>query len=270
MSKGGKSTRFVGYALPKRDVKQTVSLIEMTTGRLGLHKRFFKNEDTFWTAISLVTGKRREEGETFSHAIMRIHGHVVGRSAEKRNEMIAAVDRKKFYEAIGVNVSEAALMLEVRQAAAEAPKRPKVKRVRNTPARLKAPVTLHAGQKTSPSVATKEEFYKSWEWRTLRMEVLKEQGRSCKCCGSEPGMTDIAGNPVRIVVDHIKPISKFWHLRLDKSNLQILCDECNQGKGNWDQTDFRAPAAPDEWLVDSPDVDPTILEQLSVHGETIQ
>lgn len=44
---------------------------------------------------------------------------------------------------------------------------------------------------------------------------------------------------MKIVVDHIKPLSKFWHLRLERSNLQVLCDECNMGKGAWDETDHR-------------------------------
>ena len=115
----------------------------------------------------------------------------------------------------------------------------------------------------APSVAAKEEFYASWEWRTVRMEALKEHGRACQCCGAEPGMKTAAGAPVRICVDHIKPLSKFWHLRLQRSNLQVLCDECNQGKGNWDQTDFRKPAAPDEWIVDDVGVSDAILAQLT-------
>lgn len=120
------------------------------------------------------------------------------------------------------------------------------------------------------SVSTKEDFYKSWDWRTLRMEVLKEHGRACQCCGAEPGMKTAAGEPVRICVDHIKPLSKFWHLRLDRKNLQVLCDECNQGKGNWDQTDFRPQQGPDEWIIEGDGIDPAIMDQLSVHGETLQ
>lgn len=120
------------------------------------------------------------------------------------------------------------------------------------------------------SVQTKEEFYRSWDWRTLRMEVLKEHGRACQCCGAEPGMKTAAGEPVRICVDHIKPLSKFWNLRLDKSNLQVLCDECNQGKGNWDQTDFRPQQGPDEWIIEEGEIDSAILDQLSAHGETLQ
>lgn len=93
--------------------------------------------------------------------------------------------------------------------------------------------------------------------RTLRMEVIKEYGKACQCCGSQPGEMTVAGKPVRIVVDHIKSISRHWHLRLVKTNLQILCDECNMGKGAWDETDHRPIAANDE-----AEVDPLILEQL--------
>lgn len=97
-------------------------------------------------------------------------------------------------------------------------------------------------KKIVPDVETKEAFYRSWEWRTLRMDVLKAFGRTCQCCGATPKDKTPAGGRVRIVVDHIRPVSKFWHLRMDKSNLQVLCDECNQGKGNWDQTDYRTQA----------------------------
>jgi 5-methylcytosine-specific restriction endonuclease McrA len=93
--------------------------------------------------------------------------------------------------------------------------------------------------KLPATVKSKAEFYASWEWRTLRMQVIKEFGARCKCCGATPGDVDISGKPVRIVVDHIKPISKHWELRLSKDNLVPLCDECNQGKGAWDETDWR-------------------------------
>lgn len=97
----------------------------------------------------------------------------------------------------------------------------------------------HPVNRSSPSDKAKAAFYKSWDWRTLRMEVLKEYGARCECCGSTPRHTDTNGDPVKICVDHIKPISRHWNLRLDKSNLQVLCDECNQGKGAWDQSDWR-------------------------------
>ena len=98
------------------------------------------------------------------------------------------------------------------------------------------------------SVSEKTNFYKSWEWRTLRMEVIKESDGRCQCCGAGRGDTSMSGEPVRLCVDHIKPISKHWKLRLVKSNLQVLCDECNQGKGAWDETDWRVTDAVHEQL----------------------
>lgn len=90
-----------------------------------------------------------------------------------------------------------------------------------------------------PPVDIKEAFYKSWDWRTLRMQALKKHGARCQCCGATKDSVDISGNQVRIVVDHIQPLAKRWDLRLDLDNLQILCDECNMGKGAWDRTDWR-------------------------------
>lgn len=122
---------------------------------------------------------------------------------------------------------------------------------RNENAALKSPrrerrVKMKASKAGATSAEMRDLFYRSWEWRTLRMEVLKAHGARCQCCGAGRNDFTSAGDPVRICVDHIKPISKFWHLRLDKKNLQVLCDECNQGKGAWDETDWREEAANDD------------------------
>ena len=95
------------------------------------------------------------------------------------------------------------------------------------------------------SISSRDAFYRSWDWRTLRMEVLKEQGAECQCCGSTRHDLAMDGSKVRICVDHIQPLSKRWDLRLNKDNLQVLCDECNQGKGAWDETDHRPPPEPE-------------------------
>lgn len=76
-------------------------------------------------------------------------------------------------------------------------------------------------------------FLDTYEWRKLRMEALKKYGPKCMCCGATP-QTGAVMN-----VDHIKPRKLWPSLALDISNLQILCHECNHGKGNWDQTDWR-------------------------------
>jgi HNH endonuclease len=80
-------------------------------------------------------------------------------------------------------------------------------------------------------------FYNSWGWKALRYRVLKERGRACECCRSS------AAEGAKIVVDHIRPVRMFWHLRLDPQNLQVLCDDCNRGKGWRDVTDWRCPEA---------------------------
>ncbi len=80
-------------------------------------------------------------------------------------------------------------------------------------------------------------FLASYEWRRVRMEVLKEQGPRCACCGASPK------DGVRVHVDHIKPRKTHPELRLEKSNLQVLCEVCNHGKGNWDETDWREVTA---------------------------
>lgn len=74
------------------------------------------------------------------------------------------------------------------------------------------------------------EFYITKEWRQLRYSVLVKYGKICMCCGSKQGY---------LHVDHIKPRSKFPELELEFSNLQVLCEACNVGKSNQDQTDWR-------------------------------
>lgn len=78
------------------------------------------------------------------------------------------------------------------------------------------------------------EFLLSFEWRRLRMVVLTKRGSRCECCGATPK------DGVRMNVDHIKPRLLFPELALVESNLQVLCEVCNHGKGNWDMTDWRS------------------------------
>jgi hypothetical protein len=83
-----------------------------------------------------------------------------------------------------------------------------------------------------------KQFYSSKEWRTSesRYTALRNAKGRCQCCGRSK---DEEG--IKLVVDHIKPVRKFWHLRFDVMNLQVLCNDCNLGKGSWDQTDWRNP-----------------------------
>jgi len=75
----------------------------------------------------------------------------------------------------------------------------------------------------------KSSFYSSWEWKKVRFKVIERYGAICMCCNSTEN----------IVVDHIKPVSRFPHLRLVFDNLQVLCRDCNMGKSSDSFTDFR-------------------------------
>lgn len=75
-------------------------------------------------------------------------------------------------------------------------------------------------------------FYESQEWRVLRYKALKQHGAKCQLCGAAGAMH----------VDHIKPRSKYPELELRLDNLQVLCADCNLGKGAWDESDWRRGA----------------------------
>lgn len=83
-------------------------------------------------------------------------------------------------------------------------------------------------------------FYDSPGWISLRYEALKASAGRCAACGSRP----TENNPLH--VDHIKPRSLHPELQLVLSNLQVLCKQCNLGKSNKDETDWRWVTAVDE------------------------
>jgi uncharacterized protein (TIGR02646 family) len=81
-----------------------------------------------------------------------------------------------------------------------------------------------------------EEFYASLSWKKVRYQALQQTGGKCQCCGAR-------GRDISLHVDHIKPRSKYPELALDINNLQVLCADCNIGKLNVDETDWRDKAA---------------------------
>jgi 5-methylcytosine-specific restriction endonuclease McrA len=106
-------------------------------------------------------------------------------------------------------------------------------------------------EKITPSVCSKErfsstqyvnpqrslspavDFYWSEEWRRVRYLALRKGRGACELCGAAPS----PGKPLHI--DHIKPRSKYPELELELSNLQVLCADCNLGKSNIDEIDWR-------------------------------
>lgn len=71
-------------------------------------------------------------------------------------------------------------------------------------------------------------FCQSDEWRLLREQVFEKHGRFCAKCG----------NTEHLHIDHIKPKSLHPGLRLDISNMQVLCAKCNMSKGNRHTVDY--------------------------------
>jgi len=93
-------------------------------------------------------------------------------------------------------------------------------------------VIKYQSTKYNGDVCSKE-FLQSYEWRKVRMVALKRDGAICACCGASPKTGAVMN------VDHIKPRRTHPHLALDPENLQVLCADCNHGKGSWDDTDWR-------------------------------
>jgi hypothetical protein len=87
--------------------------------------------------------------------------------------------------------------------------------------------------------AKRRDFYETAEWRAVRYERLKIDGRSCQCCGSVGGSRKRTGAIVVIHVDHIKSRSLYPELCLSIENTQCLCEDCNIGKGANDETNWR-------------------------------
>lgn len=76
-------------------------------------------------------------------------------------------------------------------------------------------------------------FYASREWRTLRYRVLRRSSGRCALCGHG------SMHGALLHVDHIVPRSREPRLALVEGNLQVLCEDCNLGKGNSDSIDWR-------------------------------
>lgn len=103
-----------------------------------------------------------------------------------------------------------------------------VQSAKSKPPRLDRPKTVAGVDVASDA------FLSTFQWRKVRMEALKKYGPRCQCCGATPATGAVMN------VDHIKPRKKWPSLALDVNNLQILCHDCNHGKGNWDDTDWRS------------------------------
>ena len=88
---------------------------------------------------------------------------------------------------------------------------------------------VHLAEERRDTIEERQTFYGSPEWRAIRAEIIREQGRVCKSCHRHILQDD------DLAVDHIRPRSVYPELSLVKDNLQVLCRTCNSSKGATDQ-----------------------------------
>lgn len=69
-------------------------------------------------------------------------------------------------------------------------------------------------------------------WSKIRSYMLNKHDHKCMKCGKTPKLKDLH-------VDHIKPKSKYPHLKYKIKNLQLLCKKCNFEKSNHNENDYR-------------------------------
>lgn len=77
------------------------------------------------------------------------------------------------------------------------------------------------------------DFLETYEWRRIRYKALKKSNGKCQLCGRSPK------DGIILNVDHINPRKTHPEFALSIGNLQVLCHDCNHGKGNADNTDWR-------------------------------
>ena len=95
------------------------------------------------------------------------------------------------------------------------------------------PLDLEAGERSSKTLARQARRSIS---PSLRFEVLRRSKFCCSYCGKA------AVDGYRLVIDHIKPVSKGGTNDID--NLTASCDDCNSGKGTADVDSYTPPVFP--------------------------
>jgi len=100
------------------------------------------------------------------------------------------------------------------------------KRKSKVKATIKNIVISNKYKQVDYKVGLKAEFYATDEWRKLRWKVLSASSGKCAVCGRSNSIHGVV-----LHVDHILPRSKFPNLELSEKNLQVLCEDCNLGKG---------------------------------------
>lgn len=88
------------------------------------------------------------------------------------------------------------------------------------------PISVKTGKRMSYEFIASDKFLASFDWRRVRMAALANTEGRCECCGAT------SGDGALLNVDHVMPRKYYPQFALSLSNLQILCVDCNVGKGN--------------------------------------
>ncbi|HDR8448207.1 TPA: HNH endonuclease [Bacillus cereus] len=75
-------------------------------------------------------------------------------------------------------------------------------------------------------------FYKSKEWKALRLQAIQRAKNECEHCKQNGKVTtratrDRRGRKIKMDVNHIKPVKTHPHLALELDNLEYLCVRCH-------------------------------------------
>ena len=109
----------------------------------------------------------------------------------------------------------------------------KLRKAANVAANKPKVTSKRQQRKTKKKQGYAESFYTSEGWRRVRYQALELADGGCVLCGRT------RKHGVVLHVDHIKPRSLYPHLSLVLTNLQVLCDDCNLGKSNKSERDWR-------------------------------
>ena len=66
------------------------------------------------------------------------------------------------------------------------------------------------------------QFYRSKQWKHLRLSVLADNHYLCEPCKAKGKLT------AADTVHHIVELKENWELRLTRSNLQAICRSCHE------------------------------------------
>ena len=223
----------------------------IATHYVAIFKEFFiwrykmKQSDVLYKMISIYCqngGKTTKQDFRFPHLIKRLlkNNNISFKGAgtlfyngamvnyiKNNGEFIGIIERINLNEKTDLPKETQSILMQTKSCVSSDKKNNKKNKGRVFTRHIKKAEYKKYAQKT-------RDFYRSSEWRKLRYEVLREQKGKCQCCGRS------AKDGVIIHVDHIIPLSLDWSKRLEKSNLQVLCEDCNIGKSNTDCIDWRS------------------------------